>query len=61
MQKGESTLSPLKIVVICIIFLQLIFLVMYGHHVLDYFCFLKVYLITFRLHLINCFEKFNKH
>ncbi len=41
MQEGESTLNPPKIVVICIIFLQLIFLVMYGHNILDYFCFLK--------------------
>jgi len=38
---GESTLSPPKIVVTSIIFLQLIFLVTYGHHILDYFPFLK--------------------
>jgi hypothetical protein len=61
MQEGESTLSPPKIVVICIIFLQFFFLVTYGHYILDYFCFLKVYLIYFSLHLINYFEKFNKH
>jgi hypothetical protein len=35
---GINTLSPWKIVVKNIIFLQLIFLVMYGHHILDYFC-----------------------
>jgi len=34
---GESTLSPPKIVIINIIFLQLKFLVTYGHHILDYF------------------------
>ncbi len=44
MQEGENTLHPPplpppQIVVICIIFLQLIVLVMYGHHILDYFCF----------------------
>jgi len=60
MQEGENTLSPPKIVIICINFLQLILLVTYGHHILDYFWFLKVYLISFRLHLINYFEKFNK-
>jgi hypothetical protein len=34
--------------------------VMHGHHILDFFYFYKVYLISFRLHLINYFEKFNK-
>jgi hypothetical protein len=29
---------------------------MHGHHILDYFCFFKVYLISFRFHLINFFE-----
>jgi hypothetical protein len=58
---GERTLCPLKIVVTHIIFLQLIFLVMYGHHILNYFCLFLVYLISFRFHLINYFEKFNKH
>ncbi len=38
---GESTLSPPKIVITSIIFLQLIFLVMYGHHILDYLCLFK--------------------
>ncbi len=33
---GESTLSPPKIVITRIIFLQLDFLVMHGHHILDY-------------------------
>jgi hypothetical protein len=32
-----------------------------GHHILDYFCLFKVYLISSRLHLINYFEKFNTH
>ncbi len=36
-QKGINTLNPQKIIVTSIIFLQLIFLVMYGHHILDYF------------------------
>jgi hypothetical protein len=58
---GESTLSPPKIVITSIIFLQLKFLVTYGHHILDYFYFLKVYLISFKLNLINYFENFNKH
>jgi hypothetical protein len=58
---SESKLSPFKIVVACIIFLQLIFWLMYGHHILDYFCLFKVYLISLKLHLINYFEKFNKH
>jgi hypothetical protein len=35
---GESTLNPPKIVVVHMIFLQLIFFVMYEHHILDYFC-----------------------
>jgi hypothetical protein len=26
---------------------------MYGHHILNYSCFLKVYLISFKLHIIN--------
>jgi hypothetical protein len=36
---GESTLSLPKIVVTGIIFLQLNFLITYGHHILDYFTF----------------------
>jgi hypothetical protein len=43
---GESTLTPPppQIVVTCIIFMQLNFLVMYGHHILDYFClFLSIF------------------
>ncbi len=59
--EGESILSPPKIVVTRIIFMQLIFLIMYGHHIWDYFCFLKLHLIRFRFHLINYIEKFNKH
>jgi hypothetical protein len=58
---GESTLSPPKIEVTRIIFLQLHFLVIYEHHILDYFCFFKVYMINFKLSLINYFEKSNKH
>jgi hypothetical protein len=38
-KQGENTLSSLKIVVTSIIFMQLIFLVLYGHHILDFFCF----------------------
>jgi hypothetical protein len=53
---GKSTLSPPKIAITCIICLQLIVLVMYGHHILDYFCLFKVYLISFRFHLISYFE-----
>jgi hypothetical protein len=59
---GESTLSPPKIVVThYIYFLQLMFLVMYGHRILDYFCLFKLYLISFKLLLINYFDKINKH
>jgi hypothetical protein len=35
---GISTLSPPKIIITSIIFVQLLFLVMYGHHILDSFC-----------------------
>jgi len=35
---GESTQSPSKFVITSIIFRELIFLVMYGHRILDYFC-----------------------
>jgi hypothetical protein len=34
---------------------------MYEHHILNYFYLFKVYLTSFKLHLINYFEKFNKH
>jgi hypothetical protein len=47
-----STLNPLKIVVTSIIFLQLLFLVMYRHHILDYLCFFKVHLINLKLNLV---------
>ncbi len=57
--EDEITLSPPKIIVTHITFLHLIFLILYGHHILDFL--FKVYLISFRLHLINYFEKFNKH
>jgi hypothetical protein len=55
---GWKHIKPPKIVVTHIIFLQLSFLVMHGHHILDYFCLFQIYLISFRLHLINYFEKF---
>jgi hypothetical protein len=38
---GESTLSPPKIVVTSTIFLQLNFLVTYGHHNLDFLIYFK--------------------
>ncbi len=59
--QGENTLNPPKIVITSIIFMQLKFLVTYRHHILDYFYFLKVYLLSFRLNLINYFEIFNKN
>jgi hypothetical protein len=34
---GHNTLSPPKVVLTSIIFLQLVFSIMYGHHILDYF------------------------
>jgi hypothetical protein len=57
---GISTLNPPKIVVISIIFLQLLFFCMDGHHILDFFCFFKVYLINLNINLINCFFKSKK-
>jgi hypothetical protein len=39
--RGESTLSPSKIVVTSIIFVQIFFLVIYGHHILDFLICLK--------------------
>ncbi len=47
-QMGESTLSLPEIVSTNIIFLQIIFLVMYGHHILNYFCLFSIYVINFR-------------
>jgi hypothetical protein len=35
---GISTLSPTKLAITSIIFLQLFIFIMYGHHILDYFC-----------------------
>jgi hypothetical protein len=58
---GENTLSPSKIVVTNIIFLQLEFLVIYGHQILDFLNFFKVHSISFKLKLINYFESSNKH
>ncbi len=57
---GISTLSPPKIVVTSMIFLQLPFFVMYGHHILDYFFLFYVYLINLKLNLINYLQKSNK-
>ncbi len=37
--EGESVLNPPQIVVKHIIFLQFSFLIMYEHHIWDYFCF----------------------
>jgi hypothetical protein len=54
---GENTQNPPKIVVTHIIFMQLIFLVMHGHHILDYFYLFKANLISFRLHLIKFLKK----
>jgi hypothetical protein len=53
-------IRPPKIVVTSIIFLQLLFLVMYEHHILNYFLFLKVCLIKLKLNLINYLKKSNK-
>jgi len=33
---------------------------MYGHHILNFIFFILVYLISFKFHLINYFEKINK-
>jgi hypothetical protein len=51
--KGINTLNSLIIIITSIIFLQLFFLVMYGHHILDYFCLFKLYLINLKFNLIN--------
>jgi hypothetical protein len=40
---SENTLSTPKIIVTSIIFLQLIFLVMYGHHILDFLIVLSIF------------------
>jgi hypothetical protein len=50
---GESTLIPPKIVSTNIIFLQIIVLVMYKHHILNYFCLFSIYVISFKPNLIN--------
>jgi hypothetical protein len=60
-QMGEFTLSSPKIVSTNIIFLQFFFMVMYGHHILNYFCLFSIYVISFRPNSINYFEKSNKH
>ncbi len=58
---GESTLSPPQIVVTCIFFLQLIFFGNVWTSHLELSLLVLNILISFRLHLINYFEKFNKH
>jgi hypothetical protein len=58
--KGEITLSPPKIVVTCIKFQQLNFLVVYGHYILDFFLVLSIF-DSLKFYLINYFKKFNKH
>jgi hypothetical protein len=35
---GESTLSPSNIIITSTIFLKIFLLIMYGHHILHYFC-----------------------
>ncbi len=50
---GENTLNPPKIVSTNIIFLQIIFLIMYGHHILNYFCLFSIYVLIFRPNLMN--------
>jgi hypothetical protein len=57
----ESTLSPLKNCSHKYNFLQLSFLATYEHHILDYFFFLKVYMISLKLNLMNYLKKSNKH
>jgi hypothetical protein len=42
-EKGESTLSPQKFIITSINFLELKFLVTYGHHILDYFYFFYLF------------------
>ncbi len=56
---GISTLSPPKIVITSIIFMQLILLVIYGHHILDFFAFLKYIWLTLNL-IFFFFLKCNK-
>jgi hypothetical protein len=38
-----------------------VFMVMYGHHILNYFCLFSICVISFIPTLINYFEKSNKH
>ncbi len=54
-QMGESTLSPPKIVSTNIIFLQIFFPIMYGHHILIYL-FFSIYVISFKPNLTNILE-----
>jgi len=58
---GEMTFNLSKIVFTSIIFPQLIFLKTYKHHILIFFCFLEIYLISFTLDLRNYVKESNKH
>jgi hypothetical protein len=51
-KQGESTLSSPKIVVKSIIFMEIIFLVMYGHHILD-FLILSIFLLILDDHILD--------
>jgi hypothetical protein len=60
MWKGESTLSPPTIVITSIIFLHF-FGVRCGHHILGFFFLFYIYLISFKLKLVNAKNKSSKH
>jgi hypothetical protein len=53
---GPNCIEGMIVLIVTSIILQLLFFVMYGHHILEYFCFLKVYLINLKLNLINFFK-----
>lgn len=56
---GENTQSPPKIIITNIIFLQLIFLITYGHYILYLFvCFIYIWLV---LNLLQSFFKNSKN
>jgi hypothetical protein len=57
----ESTLHPLNIVVTNIKILHSVFLGTYGHHIVDFFCSLQVYCISFRLKLVYLKRNSTKH
>ncbi len=59
-KKGESTPKSPKQFGHKLIVLQVIFFDN-GHHILDYYYFLNIHLISFKFKLLNLFQIYNKH